>query len=182
MPVPPIRSTAEEWIWSTSALTPRLLARSSCSSSSVLASAGGLQGQPARLVGRISGGLQVGGQGLRRPGQAADRSGEAFGDGIFGFGLDHGERGAGQRPHVAHRQVYLIGRPGVELHVSEAPPPGRGEAGGLPAGRDGLFQSAHPRVDLPGHRVSPSGPSLASPSSRASATSSSTEADSSKTG
>src|SRR5918994_725419 len=55
--------------------------------------AGGLQGQPARLVGRISGGLQVGGQGLSRPGQAADRSEEAFGDGIFGFGLDHGERG-----------------------------------------------------------------------------------------
>ena len=26
MPVPPMRSTAEEWIWSTSALTPRLLA------------------------------------------------------------------------------------------------------------------------------------------------------------
>src|SRR5215211_2236820 len=52
---------------------------------------GSLQGQPARLVGRISGGLQVGGQGNGGPGQAADRSGEAFGDGIFGFGLDHGE-------------------------------------------------------------------------------------------
>ena len=38
MPVPPMRSTAEEWIWSTSALTPRLLARSSCSSSRRLAS------------------------------------------------------------------------------------------------------------------------------------------------
>src|SRR5918997_5945200 len=110
--------------------------------------ASGLQGQPARLLRRNPRGLQVGGQGLRRLGQAADRSEEAFRDGIFGFGLDYGERGAGQRPHVAHRQVYLVGRGGVELHVPEAPPPGRGEAGGLPSGRDGLLQSAHPRVYL----------------------------------
>jgi hypothetical protein len=38
MPVLPRRSTAEEWIWSTSALTARLLARSSRSFKSVLAS------------------------------------------------------------------------------------------------------------------------------------------------
>src|SRR5918995_5567760 len=57
--------------------------------------AGGLQRQPARLVGRISGGLQVGGQGDGGPGQAANRCGQTFGDGIFGFGLDHGERRAG---------------------------------------------------------------------------------------
>jgi hypothetical protein len=34
----------------------------------------------------------------------------------------------------------------------------RGETGGLPPGRDGLLQSGHPRVDLPGLHVRPLGP------------------------
>ena len=67
--------------------------------------------------------------------------------------MDHGERGAGQRPHVAHRQVYLVGSGGVKFQVPEAPTPRRGEARGLLAGRDGLLQSGHPCVDLPGFHV-----------------------------
>jgi hypothetical protein len=36
--------------------------------------------------------------------------------------------------------------------------PRRGEAGGLPSGRDGLLQSGYPRVDLPGLHVRPLNP------------------------
>ena len=77
--------------------------------------------------------------------------GEGFGGGIFG--LDHRERGAGKRSDVADGQVYLVGRGGVEFEVTEAPPPWRGEAGGLTSGRDRLLQPGHPRVDLPSLHV-----------------------------
>jgi hypothetical protein len=125
-------------------LTARLLARSSRSFKSVLAS---LAASSASR--RLSSGSPEVSRYTARAPVAVARVRTAFESGSGeGYPGCTTLRAARERAHVADREVYLVGGLGVELEVTQASAAGWGEACGLPAGRDGLLQPADPGVDL----------------------------------